>query len=301
MAKRSGLGKGLDSLISAESGVIEAVNTKDDAVKSIKDMQKQPEEGEIKVKLRLIEPNREQPRKEFNEEKLAELAESIRQYGVIQPLLLVKRGSYYTIVAGERRYRAAKLAGLKEVPAIVKEFTEEEIAELALVENLQREDLNPLEEARAYQRLLREFHMTQEEIARKLSKSRSAIANSLRLLKLEASVQRMVQDGTLSMGHAKVLLGIEDLAQQAQAALHAATSQMSVRETEQYVKQLLDPKEKKERPALPYPEAYQKLAERIQERMGTKVRIIQKDQEKGKVEIEYYSNTDLERLLELFS
>ena len=178
---------------------------------------------------------------------------------------------------------------------------EEEIAELALVENLQREDLNPLEEARAYQRLLREFHMTQEEIARKLSKSRSAIANSLRLLKLEASVQRMVQDGTLSMGHAKVLLGIEDLAQQAQAALHAATSQMSVRETEQYVKQLLDPKEKKERPALPYPEAYQKLAERIQERMGTKVRIIQKDQEKGKVEIEYYSNTDLERLLELFS
>ncbi|MBQ7432039.1 MAG: ParB/RepB/Spo0J family partition protein [Lachnospiraceae bacterium] len=299
MAKRSGLGKGLDSLISAEAGTVEAVQRPKKSVEPVKDIPKEPEKEETMIKLRLIEPNREQPRKEFNEEKLAELAESIRQYGVIQPLLLVKNGNYYTIVAGERRYRAAKLAGLKEVPAIVKEFTEEEIAEIALVENLQREDLNPLEEAMAYQRLLKEFHMTQEEIARKVSKSRSVIANSLRLLKLEESVQHMVEDGTLSNGHAKVLLGIEDLSLQAQAAFHVASLQLSVRETEQYIKQLLHPKEKKEKPTFAYSEVYQKLAERMQERVGTKVRIIQKDQEKGKIEIEYYSGADLERLLEL--
>lgn len=299
MAKRSGLGKGLDSLISTEAGTVEPVQKPKKSVELIEEPQKQPENQEAMIKLRLIEPNREQPRKEFNEEKLAELAESIRQYGVIQPLLLVKRGRYYTIVAGERRYRAAKLAGLKEVPAIVKEFTAEEIAEISLVENLQREDLNPMEEAKAYQRLLKEFHMTQEEIAKKVSKSRSLIANSLRLLKLEESVQHMVEDGTLSNGHAKVLLGVEDLTLQLQAALHVASLQLSVRETEQYVKLLLYPREKKEKPTFAHSEVYQKLAERMQERVGTKVRIIQKDEEKGKIEIEYYSGADLERLLEL--
>ena len=299
MAKRSGLGKGLDSLISSEAGTVEQVQKPLKFTDTGSNVSDKTEKEETMIKLRLIEPNREQPRTEFNEEKLTELAESIRQYGIIQPLLLVKKGNYYTIVAGERRYRAAKLAGLKEVPAIVKTFTEEEIAEIALVENLQREDLNPIEEANAYQRLLKEFHMTQEEVAKKVSKSRSVVANSLRLLKLEESVQHMVEDGTLSNGHAKVLLGVEDLTLQLQAALHVASLQLSVRETEQYVKLLLHPREKKEKPTFAHSEVYQKLAERMQERVGTKVRIIQKDEEKGKIEIEYYSGADLERLLEL--
>lgn len=294
MARRSGLGKGLDSLISSEAGTIEL--KKASKVKQ--------EDGEMpkdttQIKLRLIEPNREQPRKQFDQEGLEELAASIRQYGVIQPLLLVQKGSYYSIVAGERRFRAAKLAGLKEVPAIVKEFTEQEIAEISLVENLQREDLNPLEEARAYQRLLKEFHMTQEEIAGKVSKSRSVIANSLRLLKLETSVQKLVEDGELSMGHAKVLLGIENKELQAEAAAYIVRQELSVRETENYVKQLLNPKEKKEKKTYGDADLYRQLTERMQERTGTKVRIVQKDAEKGKVEIEYYSNADLERLIEL--
>lgn len=291
MARKSGLGKGLDSLISSEAGTVER-----------KIPEKKPEtveKEETLIKIRLIEPNREQPRKEFDEEKLEELAESIKQYGIIQPLLLVKKGRYYSIVAGERRFRAAKLAGLKEVPAIVKEFTEQEIAEISLVENLQREDLNPIEEAKAYQRLMKEFALTQEEISQKVAKSRSVIANSLRLLRLEASVQAMVEDGSLSIGHAKVLMAIDEEELQKEAALAVVSRQMSVRETESYVKQLLNPKEKKEKKEFSNPEVYQKLTERIQERVGTKVRIVQKAEEKGKVEIEYYSNSDLERLLEL--
>ena len=294
MARRSGLGKGLDSLISSEAGTVEPKASTD----------KKPEEqavqsGPVQIKVRLIEPNKEQPRKQFDQESLEELAESIRQYGVIQPLLLVQNGSYYTIVAGERRWRAAKIAGLKEVPAVVKEFTQEEIAEIALVENLQREDLNPLEEARAYQRLLKEFHMTQEEIAGKVSKSRSVIANSLRLLKLEKSVQALVESGALSMGHAKVLLGIEDAALQAEAAVYVTTNGLSVRETEAYIKQLLNPVEKKEKKSFGNEEVYRQITERMQEKTGTKVRIVQKDADKGKVEIEYYSNSDLERIIEL--
>lgn len=295
MARKSGLGKGLDSLISSEAGKVERKIPENIPEKKPETVEKE----ETLIKIRLIEPNREQPRKEFDEEKLEELAESIKQYGIIQPLLLVKKGRYYSIVAGERRFRAAKLAGLKEVPAIVKEFTEQEIAEISLVENLQREDLNPIEEAKAYQRLMREFALTQEEISQKVAKSRSVIANSLRLLRLEASVQAMVEDGTLSIGHAKVLMAIDEKELQKEAALAVVSRQMSVRETESYVKQLLNPKEKKEKKEFSNPEVYQKLTERIQERVGTKVRIVQKAEEKGKVEIEYYSNSDLERLLEL--
>lgn len=294
MARRSGLGKGLDSLISSEAGTVEPKE------KSEKKQQEESIQGaSVQIKLRLIEPNKEQPRKQFDQESLEELAESIRQYGVIQPLLLVQKGSYYSIVAGERRWRAAKMAGLKEVPAVVKEFTPEEIAEISLVENLQREDLNPLEEARAYQRLLKEFHMTQEEIAGKVSKSRSVIANSLRLLKLEESVQQLVESGKLSMGHAKVLLGIDDAALQAEAGAYVVTHEFSVRETENYVKQLLHPAEKKEKKTFGNADVYRLLTERLQEKTGTKVRIVQKDEEKGKVEIEYYSNSDLERIIEL--
>lgn len=294
MARRSGLGKGLDSLISSEAGTVEPKE------KSEKKQQEESIQGaSVQIKLRLIEPNKEQPRKQFDQESLEELAESIRQYGVIQPLLLVQKGSYYSIVAGERRWRAAKMAGLKEVPAVVKEFTPEEIAEISLVENLQREDLNPLEEARAYQRLLKEFHMTQEEIAGKVSKSRSVIANSLRLLKLEESVQQLVESGKLSMGHAKVLLGIDDAALQAEAGAYVVTHELSVRETENYVKQLLHPAEKKEKKTFGNADVYRLLTERLQEKTGTKVRIVQKDEEKGKVEIEYYSNSDLERIIEL--
>lgn len=296
MARRSGLGKGLDSLISSEAGTVEIKG------KAEKKQAEQPElekSAAVQIKLRLIEPNKEQPRKQFDQESLEELAESIKQYGVIQPLLLVQKGSYYSIVAGERRWRAAKMAGLKEVPAVVKEFTPEEIAEISLVENLQREDLNPMEEAKAYQRLLKEFHMTQEQIAGKVSKSRSVIANSLRLLKLEESVQQLVESGELSMGHAKVLLGIEDTALQAEAGAYVIANELSVRETETYIKQLLHPVEKKEKKTFGNAEVYRQLTERIQEKTGTKVRIVQKDEEKGKVEIEYYSNSDLERIIEL--
>ncbi len=296
MARRSGLGKGLDSLISSEAGTVEPKGKAE-----TKQQEESAQNGAVQIKLRLIEPNKEQPRKQFDQESLEELAESIRQYGVIQPLLLVQKGSYYSIVAGERRWRAAKMAGLKEVPAIVKEFTPEEIAEISLVENLQREDLNPMEEARAYQRLLKEFHMTQEEIAGKVSKSRSVIANSLRLLKLEESVQQLVESGELSMGHAKVLLGIDDAALQAEASAYVVGHDLSVRETESYVKQLLNPAQKKTKKTFGNEDVYRLLTERLQERTGTKVRIVQKDEEKGKVEIEYYSNADLERIIELFT
>ncbi len=296
MARRSGLGKGLDSLISSEAGTVELKG------KAEKKQAEQSGEGAaVQIKLRLIEPNKDQPRKQFDQESLEELAESIKQYGIIQPLLLVQKGSYYSIVAGERRWRAARLAGLKEVPAVVKEFTPEEIAEISLVENLQREDLNPMEEAKAYQRLLKEFHMTQEQIAEKVSKSRSVVANSLRLLKLERSVQQLVESGELSMGHAKVLLGIEDTALQAEAGAYITANGLSVRETEAYIRQMLHPAEKKqkEKKTFANSELYRQLTERIQEKTGTKVRIVQKDEEKGKIEIEYYSNSDLEHIIEL--
>lgn len=254
---------------------------------------------EIMMKISQIEPNRDQPRKQFEEDSLAELAESIKLYGVIQPLIVRKKDGYYEIVAGERRWRAAKMAGLKEVPVLVKAYSEREIAEISLVENLQREDLNPIEEAMAYQRLLKEFHLKQEEVAERVSKSRTVITNSLRLLRLDSKVQTMLIEGLITTGHAKVLLALDDREQQILAAEKIVDERLSVRETENFVKQLLSPKAPKEKKVLGNETLYHTIEDRMKEMIGTKVHIQRKDEDKGKIEIEYYSSDDLERIMEI--
>ena len=242
-ASSKGLGKGLGNLI-RESEEDENVVVKE-VVKEV--VVKEP--GEMKVRLSQIEPNREQPRKVFDEDALIELSESIKQYGVLQPLLVQKKDKYYEIIAGERRWRAAKLAGVKEVPVIIKDYSTQEVMEIALIENIQREDLNPIEEAQAYQRLIKDYRLKQDEVAEKVSKSRAAITNSLRLLKLDERVQEMVMEGKLSNGHARAIIGIEDGDQQYQVAQKIFDEQMSVRETEKLMKNLNRPeKPEKQKP-----------------------------------------------------
>lgn len=296
MAKKGGLGRGLDSLISMNANV----GMQQNDLKSIHTEKQKPQES--KLPLRQIEPNKNQPRKQFDEESIAELAESIKQYGIIQPIVVQQREEKsYEIVVGERRWRAAKLAGLKEVPAIIKNYTEQELAEIALVENLQREDLNPIEEALAYRRLIQEFHLKQEEVAQKVAKSRSVVTNSLRLLKLSDAIQQMLVDEKLSIGHAKVLLGIEEMEVQDKAAEYVVQNQLSVRQTEDYVKSLLNPKEKKQKPVLEHEDLYRSIEEKMKQKTGTKVKIVRKAENKGKIEIEYYSVEDLERIMEFLS
>lgn len=283
--RKAGLGRGLDSLISMNTDVVQEIE----------------KPKEIKLPLRQIEPNRNQPRKQFDEERIAELSESIKQYGVIQPIVVQqKEEKLYEIVVGERRWRAAKLAGLKEVPVIIKNYTEQELAEIALVENIQREDLNPIEEALAYRRLIDEFHLKQDEVAQKVAKSRSVITNSLRLLKLTENVQQMLVDGRLSIGHAKVLLSLEDRDKQDEVAEHIVEQQLSVRQTEEYIKNLLNPKEKKAKSILSNEDLYHSIEEKMKEKVGTKVKIVRKSEDKGKIEIEYYCVEDLERIIEYF-
>lgn len=256
---------------------------------------------ETLVKLTSIEPNGEQPRKKFDEEALQELADSIKEYGVLQPLLVKKTGDTYQIIAGERRWRAAKLAGLKEVPVIIREYDRQQSVEIALIENVQRADLNPIEEAFAYQLLMQEFGLKQEEIAARVSKNRATITNSIRLLKLAEPVQRFLIEGKISSGHARALLGIEDGEQQYAIAQQIAEKGLSVREVEKIVKLLSKPpKEKKsaeEDKDLSF--IFQDLEERMKGIMGTKVMIHQKDKNKGRIEIEYYSSSELERIVEL--
>ena len=256
---------------------------------------------ETLVKLTSIEPNGEQPRKKFDEEALQELADSIKEYGVLQPLLVKKTGDTYQIIAGERRWRAAKLAGLKEVPVIIREYDRQQSVEIALIENVQRADLNPIEEAFAYQLLMQEFGLKQEEIAARVSKNRATITNSIRLLKLAEPVQRFLIEGKISSGHARALLGIEDGEQQYAIAQQIAEKGLSVREVEKMVKLLSkSPKEKKaaeEDKDLSF--IFQDLEERMKGIMGTKVMIHQKDKNKGRIEIEYYSSSELERIVEL--
>lgn len=263
----------------------------------------EPKTGFVTLKLTEIEPNREQPRKEFNEDALQELAESIKIHGVIQPLLVQKKGEYYEIIAGERRWRAAKIAGIKEVPAVICEYTPRETMEISLIENIQREDLNAIEEARAYQKLIQEFHLKQEEIAVKVSKSRTAIANTMRLLKLDERVQTMLIEDEISSGHARALLPLEDGDLQYQAAQKIASESLSVRETEKLVKLLLAPP-KEETPKEETRDdgfIYQALEEKMKTIMGTKVTIHKKDNNKGRIEIEYYSPDDLERITDLIA
>ncbi len=292
-SKKGGLGKGLDSLIPS------GVNTKQ-LNKGIT-AEKDAKDSVVMVKLSKVEPNREQPRKNFDEDGLNELSESIKQYGIIQPLIVQEKNGYYEIIAGERRWRAAKIAGLKEVPVIIRSLSDQEVMEISLIENIQREDLNPIEEALAYKRLLEEFHLKQEEVAKRVSKSRTTITNSMRLLKLTEEVQKMVVDGKLTTGHARCLIPIENPDIQKQAAEQIAEHNLSVREAEKLVKQILAPKKGKiTAPADISREAlYENIADQMKQILGTKVEIRQKDANKGKIEIEYYSQDELDRLLGL--
>lgn len=295
--KKTGLGKGLDSLIQIQSPKKTASEPKQSAV-----VEKVVKKEEVMLKITEIEPNREQPRKSFDEDSLLELAESIKQFGVIQPLIVQKKDDYYEIIAGERRWRAAKLAGLKEIPVIIKQYTEQEIVEISLIENIQRENLNPIEEAQAYKRLLTEFKLKQDEVAERVSKSRTAVTNSMRLLKLDERVQQMVIDDMISTGHARALLALEDKDQQYHVATRIFDEKLSVRETERLMKSLQsrEQKELKKKPEIENAFIYKDIEEKIKGILGTKVYVNHKTGNKGKIEIEYYSNEELERLLELF-
>ncbi len=304
MASR-GLGKGLDALIpnviNEKSNDNKNENTK---YKSTDSSLKEAEERQVKiVNITKIEPNREQPRRNFDEEALEELAESIRQFGLLQPILVHDKKTYYEIVAGERRWRAAKKAGLKEIPVIIKELTEQEIVEISLIENIQRENLNPIEEAQAYKRLLTEFNLKQEEVAERVSKSRTAVTNSMRLLKLSDSVQQMVIDNMITTGHARALITIEDPEQQYEVAKRIFDEKLNVRDVEKLVKNLNKPvKEKKAVTADKSLEAvYQNIEENLKQKLSTKVNITPKGNGAGKIEIEFYSHDDLEKIMDLLS
>lgn len=252
------------------------------------------------LKLNLIEPNSEQPRKNFDEESLQELADSIRQYGILQPLIVQKKGNHYEIIAGERRWRAAKLAGITDVPVLIREYDKQQTMEIALIENVQRADLNPIEEAQAFQQLIQEFHLTQEEIANRVSKNRATITNSMRLLKLDVRVQDMLADGKISSGHARALLGLEEGERQYQVAVKITEEKLSVRDVEKLVKMMNRPlKEKKPEKGPDIDLIYRQVEDKLKSIMGTKVVINQKDKNKGRIEIEYYSQEELERLIEL--
>lgn len=291
--KRSGLGKGLDSLIPD--------NKSSKMVKKTVEAPKTPENvsGQIMMKINEVEPNREQPRKNFEEDALLELADSIKQFGVLQPLIVQKKKDYYEIIAGERRWRAAKLAGVKEIPVIIKEYTDQEIVEISLIENIQRENLNPIEEAMAFKKLLTEFHLKQDEVAERVSKSRTAVTNSMRLLKLSDKVQQMIVDDMISTGHARALLAIDDPEQQYILANKIFDEKLSVRETEKLVKDIKNPKKEKPKKEIQNSFVYENLEERMKSIIGTKVHVNHKPNGKGKIEIEYYSDSELERIFEL--
>ena len=291
--KKKGLGKGLDSLI-PDNKPIKTVSSnnnlsEDDDLKS----------GAQMMKINDVEPNRDQPRKKFEEDALLELSDSIKQFGIIQPLIVQKRKDYYEIIAGERRWRAAKMAGLKEVPVIVKEYTEQEIVEISLIENIQRENLNPIEEAVAFKKLLEEFNLKQDEVAERVSKSRTAVTNSMRLLKLDDRVQQMIVDDMISTGHARALLAIDEKEQQYELANRIFDEKLSVRETEKLVKDIKNPKKQTEKKKPENSFVYDDLANKMKEIMGTKVSISSKGNGQGRIEIEYYSDKELERMFDM--
>ena len=294
MVVKRGLGKGLDSMIPDRGQHI-----KKEAVK----VEEENVSRETLIGINEIEPNRTQPRKVFDEDALQELADSIKQYGIIQPLVVQKKGELYEIIAGERRWRAARMAGLKKIPVIIREYTEQEIAEISLIENIQREDLNAIEEAMAYQRLIQEFNLKQDELAERVSKSRTAITNSMRLLKLDKRVQQMLIDDTISSGHGRALLAVEDGEQQYTLATKIMDEKLSVRETEKLVKKFLSAKQETEKLVVPVNLAenliYRDLEEKLKNVIGTKVSVNRKNNGKGKIEIEYYSQDELERIIDM--
>lgn len=290
MAARKGLGKGLDTLI--PKGVVTVNNnpTKEDAKSAA-----QPDEY---VKITKVEPNRNQPRKTFDEDDLQELSDSIKIHGVIFPILVVNRGDYYEIVAGERRWRAAKMAGLKEVPVIIRDYTEREIAEISLIENIQRTDLNPIEEALAYKSLIDEYKLKQDELAERVSKSRTAITNSMRLLKLTNEVQEMIISEMITAGHARALLSIENPEEQYEMAQRVFDEKLSVRDIEKIVKSKNKPKTEKKKDEK-QEAIYRDIEEKLKVSIGTKVSIISKGEDKGKIEIEFYTHDDLQKIMDL--
>lgn len=289
-----GLGKGLDSMIPPKRTA--RAQAQDSAAN--KNANKS---GEVILKINDVEPNKNQPRRTFNEDSLIELSESIKQHGIVQPLVVAKQNDYYEIIAGERRWRAAKIAGLKEVPVIIKDYSPQEIMEVALIENIQREDLNPIEEAKAYKNLIDEYNLKQDQVAEKVSKSRTAVTNALRLLKLDDRVQEMLINENISSGHARALLGLDDAEKQYNIATQIFDEKLSVRETEKLVKQINRP----EQPPKPKKElkndfVYRDIEEKLKEKIGTKVKINRKTEDKGKIEIEYYSPEELEKILAYF-
>lgn len=289
-----GLGKGLDSMIPPKRTA--RAQAQDSAAN--KNANKS---GEVILKINDVEPNKNQPRRTFNEDSLIELSESIKQHGIVQPLVVAKQKDYYEIIAGERRWRAAKIAGLKEVPVIIKDYSPQEIMEVALIENIQREDLNPIEEAKAYKNLIDEYNLKQDQVAEKVSKSRTAVTNALRLLKLDDRVQEMLINENISSGHARALLGLDDAEKQYNIATQIFDEKLSVRETEKLVKQINRP----EQPPKPKKElkndfVYRDIEEKMKEKIGTKVKINRKTEDKGKIEIEYYSPEELEKILAYF-
>lgn len=319
MAKR-GLGKGLGVFFSEDiperQEKVEEKNKKTpEGIENLAGARKKSEEKksepviiekviekpvEQKIKLSLIEPNQMQPRKNFDEEGLKELADSIKLYGILQPLLVQKKKDHYEIIAGERRWRAAKMAGISEVPVIIREYDKQQSMEVALIENVQRADLNPIEEAQAYQQLIQEFHLTQEEIAARVSKNRATITNSMRLLKLDPRVQQMLAEGKISSGHARAILGLEDGEQQFLIANKTVQEVLSVRDVEKLVKMMNRPeKERKEKTGPDVNLIYQQIEDKLKMIMGTKVTINRKDKNKGRIEIEYYSQEELERIIDL--
>ena len=328
MAKRRGLGMGMESLIptgepkketkasksaSKKSDGNDTSEASDTAAKPevkvvtkevVKEVIKEVEvQKEKYVKITEVEPNKSQPRTEFDEDALNELADSIKQYGIIEPIIVTKRDNYYEIIAGERRWRAARIAGLKEVPVIVRDYTDQQVVEVALIENIQREDLNPIEEAKAYQVLIESYNLKQDEVAEKVSKSRSTITNSLRLLKLCDKVQQMLVDDMITTGHARCLIALEDPDVQYEAAMLVFDNKMSVRETEQFVKSINDGAEKilkeKKNPKPDDSFIYKSIEERLKNVLGTKTKIKAKKGGKGTIEIEYSSNDELDRITTL--
>lgn len=306
VAKRKGLGKGLDSLIPAKNdagaNTVQNTEQKIESKIAVNDKNGEEKNGETFLKINQVEPNRDQPRKEFDEDALMELADSVKQFGILQPLIVQERKDYYEIIAGERRWRAAKIAGLKEVPVIIRDYTKQEIVEISLIENIQRENLNPIEEAMAFKRLLEEFNLKQDEVAERVSKSRTAVTNSMRLLKLSRRVQQMIIDDMISTGHARALLAIDDEELQYTIATRIFDEKMSVRDTEKLVKSLKLKKEPKEEPKkekLEHAFVYDDIVEKMKNVIGTKISINAKPNGKGKIEIEYYSEKELERIYDL--
>ncbi len=287
MAIKKGLGKGLDSMIPEKKTKAEMKEVQDKALSEIK--------------ISEIDPNMGQPRKSFNEDELLELAESIKIHGVIQPIILTKRGKRYEIIAGERRWRASKLAGLTKIPAVIREYTDKEIMEVSLIENIQRQDLNPIEEAVAFKNLIDEYKMKQDDLAERVSKSRSAITNALRLLKLDDKVKAMLAEGLISTGHARAILAVEDKNKQQILATRIFDEKLSVRETEKLVKQILENKESKKEEKSSEKLIYKKLEDSLKSIIGSKVSIKSKENGKGKIEIDYYSIEELDRITELLS